>query len=212
MEFVTVTGVIPQRGSRFLVSTDADASSVLLDYEIIYCHGITQGRKFTVSQWDDILESEMQRKARCTALNLLAGRDLTSGALYKKLLEREISPQAAAKTVARCIELGEINDQAYALRAAKYCLVQKRYGNAKAYQWMLQKGIPKEYVLAALQDALGEVDTVRQIKELLEKRYTEKLTSGEYRQKQNVIAALARRGYRIGEIQTAISEYLSECE
>ena len=89
--------------------------------------------------------------------------------------------------------------------------MQKRYGNAKAYQWMLQKGIPKEYVLAALQDALGELDTVRQIKELLEKRYTEKLTSGEYRQKQNVIAALARRGYRIGEIQTAISEYLSEC-
>ena len=212
MEFVTVTGVIPQRGSRFLVSTDADASSVLLDYEIIYCRGITQGRKFTVSQWDDILESEMQRKARCTVLNLLAGRDLTSGALYKKLLEREISPQAAAKTVARCIELGEINDQAYALRAAKYCLVQKRYGNAKAYQWMLQKGIPKEDALAALQKMTAEVDTTAQIKELLEKRYTEKLTSGEYRQKQNVIAALARRGYRIGEIQTAISEYLSECE
>ena len=212
MEFVTVTGVIPQRGSRFLVSTDAEASSVLLDYEIIYCRGITQGRKFTVSQWDDILESEMQRKARCTALNLLACRDLTSGALYKKLLEREISPQAAAKTVARCIELGEINDQAYALRAAKYCLVQKRYGNAKAYQWMLQKGIPKEDALAALQKMTAEVDTTAQIKELLEKRYTEKLTSGEYRQKQNVIAALARRGYRIGEIQTAISEYLSECE
>ena len=212
MEFVTVTGVIPQRGSRFLVSTDAEASSVLLDYEIIYCRGITQGRKFTVSQWDDILESEMHRKVRCTVLNLLAGRDLTSGALYKKLLEREISPQAAAKTVARCIELGEINDQAYALRAAKYCLVQKRYGNAKAYQWMLQKGIPKEDALAALQKMTAEVDTTAQIKELLEKRYTEKLTSGEYRQKQNVIAALARRGYRIGEIQTAISEYLSECE
>ena len=210
MEFVTVTGVIPYRGSRFAVSTDASESAVLLDYEVIYCRGITQGRKFTPTQWEEILDSEMQRNARNTALNLLAGRDMTSGALYKKLIEREISPQAAAKTVARCIELGEINDRAYALRAAKYCLVQKRYGTAKAYHWMLQKGIPKEEALQALEESAGEVDTVSQIKTFIEKRYADKLSSGDYRQKQNVIAALARRGYRIGEIQTAIAEYLSE--
>lgn len=212
MELVTVTAVIPKRGSSFTVTTDHMPDGVTLDYELIYCRGIAQGRVFTLTQWEEILEGEMQRNARNIALGLLTGRDMTSGALYKKLIDHSIPPQAAAKTVARCIELGEINDRAYAMRAAKYCLEQKRYGSSKAYQWMLQKGIPKEEALAALQESTQEVDTTAQIKSLIEKRYAEKLQSGEYRQKQNVIAALARRGYRIYEIQTAITEYLSEQE
>ncbi len=210
MEFVTVTAVIPTKGSLFSVCTDYDEMPVTLDYEIVYLKGITQGRKYTPSQWEEILQSEMQRKARNTVLNLLAGRDMTSGALYKKLCERGIDPKTAAKTVSRCIELGEVNDIRYAQKAAEYCLSTKRYGAAKAYQWMLQKGIPAEIAKEALNAAADEVDTTAQITHLLERRYAAKLLTRDYRQKQNVIAALSRRGYRIGEIQTAIAQFLED--
>ncbi len=210
MDFVTITSVMPQRGSPFLVSTDYDETPILMDYEIVYCRGICQGRKYTPAQWDDIVDSEMQRNARIQALKLLTGKDMTSGMLYKKLLDRGIEQHAAAKVVSRCIELGEINDKAYALRAAKYCLEQKRYGMARAYQWMVQKGVPKEDAQEALNQISPQIDTIAQLKTLIQRRYAAKLESGDYRQKQNVIAALARRGYRIGEIQTAISAYLAE--
>lgn len=208
MEFVTITAVIPQKGSTFLVSTDHGEAPISLDYEIIYCKGICQNRKFTLTQWEEIIDSEMLRKARNLALKLLTGRDMTSGALYKKLTERCIDPKAAAQTVSRCIELGEINDWQYALRAANYCLSQKRYGNLRAYQWMIQKGIPKDTARQALEQVSPQVDTAGQLELLIERRYAEKLADGDYRQKQNVIAALARRGYRISEIQSAIADFM----
>lgn len=210
MEFITVTAVTPKRGSAFTVFTDYDELPATLDYEVVYCRGIRQGSKFTPEQWQEILDSEMQRISRNLALKFLTGRDMTSGALYKKLCDREIDPKVAAKTVSRCIELGEINDWQYALRAANYCLTQKRYGQLRAYQWMVQKGIPKDTAKEALEHICPQVDTGEQLKRLIEKQYAAKLSEGDYRKKQSVIAALARRGYRISEIQTAVSEYLSE--
>ena len=201
---------MPQKGSSFAVYTDHSNTAALLDYEVVYCRGICQGRKFTIEQWNETVESEMQRNARNLALKLLTGRDMPSGALYKKLTERGIEPQTAAKTVARCIELGEVNDERYALRAAEYCLNNKRYGANRAYQWMIQKGIPRELAKQAIAEVSPQIDSTEQLKVLIEKRYAEKLATGDYRQKQNVIAALIRRGYRIGEIQLAVSEYLAE--
>ncbi len=210
MEFITITAVMPLKGSTFSISNDCDEQPVLLDYELVYLKGIRQGRKFTPEQWQEILDSEMQRKARNLVLHLLTGRDMTSGALYKKLCERGIDPQTASKAVARSIELGEVDDYRYAAKAAEYCLSTKRYGAAKAYQWMLQKGIPAEIAKEALNQAANEVDTVSQIMTLLERRYAAKLLTYDYRQKQNVIAALSRRGYRIGEIQTAVASFLEQ--
>lgn len=210
MEFVTITAVMPQKGSSFAVYTDQSNTAVVLDYEVVYCRGICQGRRFTLEQWNETVESEMQRNARNLALKLLTGRDMPSGALYKKLTERGIHPQTAAKTVARCIELGEVDDERYALRAAEYCLNNKRYGVNRAYQWMVQKGVPKELAKQAIAQVSPQIDSIAQLKTLIEKRYAEKLADGDYRQKQNVIAALIRRGYRIGEIQLAVSEYLAE--
>ncbi len=210
MEFITVTAVIPQKGTSFSVTTDHEEQPVLLDHEVVYLKGICQGRKYTLPQWEEIVESEMQRKARNLILNLLTGRDLPSGMLYSKLVERGIDEKTAAKAVARSIELGEVNDLRYAQKAAEYCLSTKRYGSAKAYQWMLQKGIPADIAKEALNQTVQEVDTTAQILHLLERRYAAKLLTYEYKQKQNVIAAMARRGYRIGEIQTAISLFYEE--
>ncbi len=209
MEFITITAVTPLRGSTFLISTDCSEDAVSMDYEVVYCKGVRPGRKFTLEQWEQITEAEMLRNARNQAIKLISAKDMTSGALYKKLLDKGIETHAAAKTVSRCIELGEINDWNYALKAANYCLITKRYGTTKAYQWMVQKGIPKQTAQKALHQIAPQVDTCGQLQTLIEKRYAEKLSSGDYRQKQNVIAALARRGYRISEIQTAVSEYLS---
>ena len=210
MEFVTITAVIPLRGSTFLVSTDCSGEAVAMDYEIVYCRGIRQGRRLTPAQWEDAVEAEMLRNARNQAIRLISIRDMTSGMLYKKLLDKGIRAEAAAKTVARCLELGEINDRQYAVRAADYCLITKRYGAAKALQWMLQRGIPRELAKEVLCQASDRVDTGGQLLSLIEKRYADKLDSGDYRQRQNVIAALARRGYRISEIKSAVSEYLSK--
>jgi regulatory protein len=212
MDFITVTAIQPLKRNTFQVYTDADSAPVQMNYEVIYCKGICQGRKFTEAQWNEILESETLRNARNMAIQILTGKDCTSGALYKKLIDRGIDPDAAAKTVSRCIALGEINDEAYAKRAAAYCLRQKRYGVNRAYQWMLQKGIPKETAKKALEQLSGEVDSNELIRQLIAKRYAEKLREKDPRKKQNVIAALARRGYPIGQIRQAIEDYLTEVE
>ncbi len=212
MDFVTIGAVAPHKGSAFLVFTDASEQAVVLDYETIYCKGVRTGRKFTAEQWEEILRGEEMRKARMLALKILTGRDSTSGALYKKLIERGISKQTAAETVARCIELHEIDDAAYAVRAARYCLTQKHYGVSRTRMWMLQKGIPREYIDQAIADALQTVDTKKELLWLIERRYVSQITSDDYREKNKAVASLSRRGYRIGEIQEAIDAFLKAQE
>ena len=212
MEWITVTSVERMNNGTFQVCTDAEEKALLFDSVQMYCGGVRPGRAYPAERWEEIKTDGMQRKARSLALKYLTGRDYASGALYKKLIERGIEEPIAAKTISRCIELGEINDERYALRAAEYCCIQKRYSGMRAYQWMVQKGIPKELARDAIEQVTSKTDIVGQIKELIQKRYAQKIESGDYRQKQNVIAALARRGYRIYDIQTAVEEYLSEAE
>lgn len=212
MEFITITAVQPRKGTKYTVFTDSGDAPVVLDYEVIYIKGIKQDRKFTAEQWEEIVQSEMLRNARSTALYLLSIRDMSSGVLYKKLTEKGISDRIAAQTVSRCIELGEIDDMRYALKAARYCLITKRFGTSRAYPWMLQKGIPKEIAKEALQQIADEVDAVAQIRLVLEKKYAKKLATGELKDKQSTIAALARRGYRFGDIKRAIEEYEYDLE
>lgn len=144
--------------------------------------------------------------AKKRAMYLLGGRDYSRRALYDKLREH-YSPESCEKAVAQMCEYGYLDDERYAKRLARQYIEGRKYGKRRAALMLSQKGLERETIEEAL--SLYSADEMtEELAELIEKKYLDRLF-GEglegRKETQKVIAALARRGYGYGEIQSAIS-------
>lgn len=142
----------------------------------------------------------MLKKARNRALYLLGERDMCKAELTQKLTKTyggEIAEQAAEYVQS----LGYINDEEYAGKLAEYLVKRKKFGKRRAKLEMRRKGLASELIDEALQ-TIPEEEIGEELLELIERRYISKL--GDYKEKQKVIAALARRGYSFDEIKRGI--------
>lgn len=146
------------------------------------------------------------RRALDKAMDLLALRDHAAGELYQKLC-RKFDPHTAAATVARVGELGLLDDAGFARRRAAE-LLRKRKSRREILQDLAAKGIDRDTAAAAL-DALapddGEDPDLASARALVQKQYARKLAEGKTQQ---VMAALARRGFSHSVIRAAVEAEL----
>ncbi len=154
--------------------------------------------------------SKPDEDARKYAMRLLGGRDYGRNELAAKLSERFSHEEADAAVEAMC-EYGYVNDTRYADKlAAKYITVN-RYGKSRAALMMRKKLLGPE----TIRDALGKYDRedmTAEIAVLLRKKYYDRLflegMEGK-KERQKVVAALARRGYGLTDIKAALREVMS---
>lgn len=154
-------------------------------------------------QLEELRRKSDTRKAVDRALDILALRDHAAGELYQKLC-RKFDPHSAAAAVAKAEELGLLNDESYARRRAAE-LLRKRKSRREILQDLAAKGIDRETAadaLAALVPADGEEDPdLASARALVERQYARKLAEGKTQQ---VMAALARRGFSHAVIRAAV--------
>lgn len=179
----------------------------LIDATLVAEKGLSKGDALTNESFCELVEESFYRRAKQRALWYLSRGDLAEKELYKKLVK--VFPEtAAARAVAKIKELGYIDDERYALRLAENLLKVKRVGTREALAVMTLKGIDRDIAKYALEDT--ECDTVAVIKELIVKKYKNRL--GDKKETQKVIAALARRGYGFSDIRSALAEFDTEAE
>lgn len=154
-------------------------------------------------QAEDLRAKSDTRRALDKAMELLALRDHAAGELYQKLC-RKFDPHSAAAAVAKAGELGLLNDENFARRRAAE-LLRKRKSRREILQDLAAKGIDRETAadaLAALMPADGEEDPdLASARALVERQYARKLAEGKTQQ---VMAALARRGFSHAVIRAAV--------
>ena len=149
-------------------------------------------------------------EARASALETLAGQELSSGQLYERLGRRFTQPTAAA-VVAEMVERQYVDDERYALTRAHGLLAARKSRRAAA-QNLRQKGLDAQQISAALEevyapDEAGEDPELEAAAALVEGRYRSKLAAG---RKDLVVAALARRGFAYPIIKEAIKRVEEE--
>lgn len=148
-------------------------------------------------------------RARKRAMYLLGSRDYSTAALREKLLNN-YSEETADKVIGIMKDYGFLDDEAYGKKLAAALIKGKKYGVYRARGEMKRKGVPDDII----QSALGEYeqeDYLEQLKALIRKKYGDKLSDREDRQK--TVAALARRGYGFTEIKKAVISVMKEdCE
>lgn len=154
---------------------------------------------------DEENDAEYQR-AKKRATYLLGSHAYSSAALREKLL-KNYSAETTDKVMEDMLRYGFLDDEDYAKRLANALINGKKYGLRRAKAEMRRKGVPEELA----EQTLSEFDREEMtdvLTDLVRKKYSDKITDREQRQK--VIAALARRGYGFGEIKEAITAVLEE--
>lgn len=163
---------------------------------------LEKGQDITREELAKIHSADVLRKAKNRALYLLGERDMCLAELTQKLT-KTYGEEVASEAAGYVKDLGYINDERYAPKLAEYLIKRKKYGRRRAKQEMLHKGLDRELVEEALSN-IPEDEISEGLADLIERKYANKLA--DYKDRQKVIAALARRGYSFDEIKRALED------
>lgn len=153
-------------------------------------------------------EQAEYRQALNKAMEYLSLRDHSSGELYQKVRAKLENDQAAAAAVARCVELGMLDDQAFARRRAEYLLARSK-SPAQIRSHLVEKGVDRCLAQQVVEELVDQQDISETVYQLLQKSYRRKLEQGKH---QNVMAAMARRGFSMGVVRQALERWQQEQE
>lgn len=171
-------------------------------------YGMTKGSFFNKEEVHEIVRDNQRQLAYTQALNYLSFQARTSGEIEKKLLEKEIDPEAAAETVRRLQEEKLIDDASYAQEWAKQRVTGRKKGKRLVQEELKRKGVDKELITEAL-DALGDEDELRSAEELAAKKW--RTTKGElWDRKRKTAAFIMRRGFSSEIARKALDRVLSQ--
>lgn len=132
--------------------------------------------------------------SRQYALRKVAAQAMLSMQLRDALKERGVKPQIIAPIIDEFQQSGYLNDDDW---IASYVRVQKlkKAGPQAIFQKLRMKGVPEELVKSHLQ----EDNPQDRIKQLIATKYSGR-NLDDYKERQKVIAALARKGYSFDDI------------
>lgn len=171
-----------------------------VDDETLVKNHIIEGIELSDFDLDCLLSQSDLRKAKEKALSYISLRDYSRKELLDKL-KLKFDEDTALAAVESAQNLGLINDDDFAVHRAKY-LNSKNKSTREISAALSLKGISREAISAAI-DLLetGDEEACRMV---IEKNYLTKLNSGK---KDNVIAALARKGFSYSVIKQALSSF-----
>ena len=158
-------------------------------------------------QVEQLRKQSDTRRALDKAMDYLSLRDHASGELYQKLC-RKFDAHSAAYAVARAGELGLLDDAGFARRRAAE-LLRKRKSRREILNDLAAKGIDRDTAAEGVESLYdeteeGEDPEMASVQALLERLYAAKLAAGK---RDQVAAALARRGFSHAIIREALAAY-----
>ncbi len=180
-----------------------DDGGLLLDRSLCESEGLTAGQNITEDRLLELVQISACRRARSRAVWLLESRDYTQKGMYDKL--RRLFGDAAAKDAAHyCAQIGLIDDARFAERLA-FSMSERGISDIEAVRRLVAKGVARDVAQDAVSEA--ESDPAAQLKQIIEKKYATKLLTGDRKEVEKVVAALARKGFGFGDIRWAISDF-----
>lgn len=178
-----------------------------LDEDTFASAHLHEGDDLEPWQVEQLRKQSDTRRALDKAMDYLSLRDHAAGELYQKLCRKFDGP-SAAYAVARAQELGLLNDEAFARRRAAE-LLRKRKSQREILNDLAAKGIDRDVAAEAVEALYdtgpeGEDPERAAVEALLQRQYAAKLAAGK---RDQVAAALARRGFSHAVIREMLAEY-----
>lgn len=180
-----------------------DDGGLILDRSLCESEGLKAGDDLSEERLQQLVESSACRRAKSRAIWMLDSRDYTQKGMYDKL-RRLYGDSAANYAASYCAEIGLIDDERYANRLAQL-MSERGISDREAVRRLVAKGVPREIAQNAVSEA--ESDPRAQLAEIIEKKYANRLLSGDRKEIEKVVAALARKGFDFGDIRRAVAKF-----
>ena len=142
-------------------------------------------------------------QAKKFVVQRLAMKNYSSFELIKALKERSVSKEVIDKIIGEFTKQGYINDDDW-IKCFIRRQQQRNLGPQQIAMKLRAKAVPKEQIQKSLEKMDSSDSQLQRIQELLEGRFRSKDLT-DYKEKQKVFAALARKGFDFEVIQEAIS-------
>lgn len=178
-----------------------------IDRDIAESNSLKVGLELTEEDAKKIYAASQTKRAKSRCLWYLERRDYSAKELADKLYGK-FEPEYISFAVERMIELGLINDEAYAIHKAERMLKEQGMSMRLAKQKLIQKGLGRDQIEQALEGV--EYDGVAAAKALIEKKYASKI--GNQDDLRRTYQALLRRGFSHSDIKQALKEIKEDLE
>lgn len=206
-EKMVFTGFETTKKARYALFFDDEfLFSISLDSFVKY--NLQKGMAYAIDYIEEIRLEDEKISCRQRAIGILSKSEQTEYKLREKLL-KYFSETSVECAVERMKELGLVDDENYARRYAQDALNLKSASKKKIDHELRQRGISREIIQRVLED-ISDFDETENLKELISKKYSRKLKNPD--DKQKVIAALMRRGFKFSSIKQAIEEFVEDLE
>ena len=190
---------------RWYVELDG-GESLRVNLDMIAEFGLFTGRELDEDEGRRLKSRAEQGRIRERAMRMLSARAMSRRELTDKLVQKGEDPEAAGAVADRCVELGLIDDAAYAAMVAKhYCAMG--YGRGKVRAELKRRGLDRELAESVLAE-LPEPD------ESLDRLIMKKLGGRQPDRKElkKLTDSLYRRGFGWEDIRSALQRYSAVME
>ncbi|HSD93908.1 MAG TPA: regulatory protein RecX [Syntrophales bacterium] len=155
------------------------------------------------------MEDHLQyKRARERALRLLALRGRSRAELRKKLAERDFTKSVIERVLENLVELGYLDDEAFAVNRARHLAVNRLYGDRKIEEQLREKGVAREAAKTAIREVREEFPEIEGIALSAAKKLQGRSMDGLTKKERLALArALQSKGYHLGLILDYMGKY-----
>ena len=198
-----VTRVESVTKTKFKVYIEEQFAFVLYKGELSR-YKIVEGVWLSQETIDCIKTEVLLKRAKLRALHLLNAMDRTEEQLRTKLKQNMYPEDVIEKAIQYVKAFGYVEDQGYAQR-----FIRNRQGaksKKELYMALMQKGVAREEIEAAMEACYEEVDETEAIRRILEKKRFSPDESSDV-EKKKIFDYLLRKGFRSDDIRQVIQVY-----
>lgn len=167
-----------------------------LDFPKVQELGLSEGMELPRELWEEIMELSDLRAARESAFRSLAHADFSEAGLTRRLREKGVRPEDAARAVQELTEKGYLSDRDFAERMVRVYRDERCFGPRRVREELYRRGVPRELIDELLEGSRYDIDGY------CEKKFRSLPRDEKGRRKAS--AALQRAGYGYEEIRGAL--------
>lgn len=181
-----------------------DGSSLRCGPQELLDFRLRSGMELAPEELESLREACAYWAVRRKAAALVADKAMSAGELRRKLREKGADPEMAEKAAARLLELGVLDEEAYAAMVARH-YAAKGYGRRRIEQELYRRELPRDTWDQALEELPDSRD---KLDELVRKRLGS--APADRADLRKLAGSLLRRGYSWEEIRAAFARNRAE--
>ena len=170
------------------------------------------GRELAEPEADRAAADDEREKAREAALRLLAVRARSEGELYDRLRRKGFTDELSAAVVASLVEVGLLDDEAFARAWADERVRLRPVGPRKLVQELLAKKVDRELAGRVVNETFREHSEFDLARRVLQRKTRVSGGAGDRKSRARLHSFLVRRGFSYEVVSVVLRELEGESD